>query len=87
MKQKKVKYKDIPLEFRLAHQKEAEDFCDGQTAWWCYCGKLTTGRHTSTCRQYKKHFEQFIENKFNTQQKEADDGRYQYEHSHKRTGD
>lgn len=71
---KKIKYKDIPLEFRLAHRKEAEDFCDGQTSWWCYCGRLATGLHTSTCRQYRKHFEQFIENKFNTQQKEADNG-------------
>lgn len=65
---KKIKYKDIPLEFRLQHRREAEDFCDSQTSLLCYCGRLASGLHTSSCRKYRQHFERFIENKFNAQQ-------------------
>ena len=64
-KSKKVKYGDIPLEFTLAHRREAEDFCDSQTNIFCYCGRLATGFHTSSCRKYRAHFQRFIENLYN----------------------
>lgn len=46
MKNKMVKYANIPINFRIQYQREAEEFCDSQTSWWCYCGKLATGLHT-----------------------------------------
>lgn len=60
-----VKFKDIPLEFVTAHRLEIEDKCDKETSLWCYCGRLATGLHTSTCRQYRKHFQIKMEEAYN----------------------
>lgn len=60
-----VKYGDIPMEFLCAHQTEVETDCDNETSWWCYCGRLATGRHTYTCRQYRKHFQSKMEERYN----------------------
>lgn len=60
-----VKFKDIPLEFVTAHRKEVQDECDNETSWWCYCGRLATGLHTSTCRLFNKHFQTKMEEIYN----------------------
>lgn len=61
-----VKFGDIPLEFTAAHRTEIENACDNETSWWCYCGRLATGLHTSTCRQYRKHFQSKMEELYNS---------------------
>lgn len=70
-RQKNIKFGEIPLEFVIAHRREAEDFCDRQTEIFCYCGKLATGFHTNSCRQYRSHFQKYIENIYNNQNKEV----------------
>lgn len=66
---KKIKYVDIPLDFILAHRREAESFCDEQTNIICYCGRLATGLHISSCRMYRAKFQRYIENIYNNQNK------------------
>lgn len=61
----KVKYKDIPLEFVLKNWDKAIEFCDSQTSWWCYCGRLATGLHTNSCKQFITHVHRYIENLYN----------------------
>jgi hypothetical protein len=60
-----VKFKDIPMDFVCAHRTEIECACDKETFLWCYCGRLTTGLHTSTCRQYRKHYQTKMEELYN----------------------
>lgn len=70
-RQKKIKFGEIPLDYVLLHRREAEDFCDEQTNVFCYCGKFATGFHTSSCRQYRAHFQRYIENIYNNKNKEV----------------
>ena len=60
-----VKFSGIPMEFVTAHCTEIENACDKETSCWCYCGRLVTGLHTSTCRQYRKHFQSKMEELYN----------------------
>lgn len=60
-----VKFSDIPTEFVCAHSTEIENACDEETSLWCYCGRIATGLHTSTCRQYRKHYMTKMEELYN----------------------
>lgn len=62
---KKIKFKNIPMEFVLKNWEKAVEFCDNQTSCWCYCGRLASGFHTSSCRQFIKHVHNYIENLYN----------------------
>lgn len=61
----KVKFKNIPLDFVLKNWNEAINFCDGQTNFFCYCGRLATGFHTSNCKKFITHVHRYIENLYN----------------------
>ena len=60
-----VKFKDIPVEFVAAHRTEIACACDKETFLRCYCGMLATSLHTSTCRQYRKHYQTKMEELYN----------------------
>ena len=49
---KKIKYEDIPLEFRLKHYNKCVEECDLQTPIFCYCGKIASGFYTQCCKKF-----------------------------------
>lgn len=49
----RITYKDIPLGFKLSNKNKAIEYCDMQTPMSCYCGRLATGLHTSSCRKFQ----------------------------------
>ncbi len=61
----KVKYKDIPFEFVTENWNKAVDFCDRQTSIFCYCGRIASGLHTNSCKQFIAHVHRYIENLYN----------------------
>lgn len=60
-----VKFSDIPTEFVYTHCAEIENACDNETQTFCYCGRLATGLHINTCRQYRKHYMTKMEELYN----------------------
>ncbi len=67
----KIKYKDIPFEFKTSNWSKAVEFCDNQTSLFCYCGRLATGFHTNSCKKFIEHVQMFIENLYNQNKKEV----------------
>ena len=61
----RIKYKDIPFEFKTSNWNKAVEFCDNQTTLFCYCGRLATGLHTNSCKKFIEHVHRFIENLYN----------------------
>lgn len=67
----RIKYKDIPFEFKTSNWNKAVEFCDNQTTMFCYCGRLATGLHTNNCKKFIEHVHRFIENLYNQIKTEA----------------
>lgn len=63
-----VKYGNIPLEYVLKHRNEIENSCDSETSLFCYCGRLATGFHTSSCIKYRAKFQTKMEELYNKEE-------------------
>lgn len=58
------KLEEIPLEFRLKNKAEIEEILDSQTPYMCFCGRLATGLHTSTCKRYQSKFNSILRQRY-----------------------
>ena len=55
MRPKRPEYDSIPHEFITDHWDKAVDNCEDEAGGFCYCGRLLTRLHTTSCRKFKYH--------------------------------
>lgn len=59
-----ITFKNVPTSFVLENWQNAVNHCDEQTTIFCYCGKLATGLHTSSCKKFLRAVQNFITERY-----------------------
>lgn len=59
-----ITYKDVPTNFVLSNWNNAVEHCDKQTSMFCFCGKIATGLHTSSCKTFLRAVQKFITERY-----------------------